>query len=874
MLTFIGLVLFPATDVLAQVVSTDSLASDTSRQTVPPKKDDIKHTINYFAKDSIWFDVKNQVVQLHGGVDKEGKPGAHIDYGKMQIDAAYIEIDWLNDLVTARGIQDSTGEWVGQPIFIDDDQEYELETIGYNVKNDHAIIKGAFTEQNNDYIYTYDTLAKDEYDNVYIKDGYYCPCDDPNASTFIKAKKIKVVPGKRVVSGPFNLWIADVPTPLLMPFGLFPISGKRTSGVLFPQFSESEARGFAIQNGGYYWAVNDYVGVKTLFDVYSKGGWSGKILTNYIKKYRYNGELNLRYSKFITNSDEVAFRSESRDFWVDWNHRPVSRGGKSFSASVNAGSQSYNSINANRPDNYLSSNFRSNISYRTPIGTNSPFNLTMNLRHNQNVQTGKVSMDLPDINLAMNRQYPFKSNRLKKSQLRKSLETFNFSYNMNLKNEVTTHPLFPSYGFNIANPEDQYNDTLDFDRFGTMLARARNGIRHSIPVSMTMNIGALSLSPYFNYTDVWYTEHNTYEYDGNDSVNVYRDKGFSRVGYYSTGASLTTRLYGFYGFKGKKEMKIRQTVSPSITYTYTPDFSDPAKYNGWQEVQVGTDEYNIVSKYQGYLYGGSGAGENQRVSLSINTIFDAKHNVIKDTSTTVKKYKLIDNFGFNTGYNFVAEEFKLSPFNFSLRTTILKLLSVNSSMTVDPYVYVKDTSLASGQERKNVYAWDAGGLETNTNGIGAVSNYSLALTASLSPKTFKREKPKAESKLTEEQEELLRSNYGGYVDFSLPWSFNFTYNYRYSKAGFLDPNRTQSLRFDGSLSFTEKWNASFSASYDFELKEIIYPNVSIHRDLGCWEMNFTWVPYGPRYGYFFSINIKNPILKELKLTRNRFWYDR
>lgn len=884
-----GLVLFPTPFSFAQEVSKQVMATDSIAVSAPPKKNDLKHTVNYFAKDSIWFDVQHQIVQLHGGVDEDGKPGAHIDYGNMKIDAAYIEIDWLKDLVTARGIQDSTGAWIGQPIFEDDGQVYELETIGYNTKTQRALIKGAFTKQENDYIYTYDTLAKDEFDNVYIQNGYYCPCENPQASTYIRANKIKVIPGERVVTGPFNLWVSDVATPLFLPFGMFPISEKRTSGFIFPQFTESQRRGFAIQNGGYYLPINDYVSVKTLFDFYTKGGWSGEVHTNYIKRYRYSGNMQIRYSKFVTNADEIANRDESEDFWIDWQHHPKSRGGKSFSASVNAGTNNYNSLNSFNTNNYLGVNFRSNISYRTPIGNNSPFNLVVNLRQNQNVATEQITFDLPDMSLNMNRINPFKTTTPKRSVWGKAAESFNFSYSMNIKNQVNSHPVLNNYGdFEVANLNDYDLDTLEYDDFGKMLRRSRFGIKHNIPISMTANFGSISVSPFINYTDLWYTKQLDYDYDqtlyaDTDSqevyVNVYERNGFSRVGYYRTGVNLTTRLYGFYGFKGRKQPQIRQTVSPSLTYTYTPDFSDPDNFKGWERVQIGENEYENYSKYQGFIYGGSSSGESQSVSFALNTILDMKHNAFRDTSKTVKKYKLIENLGVSSGYNFAAERFNLSNFNFNLRTKILKFLSVNSNMTVDPYVFVKDTTEASGQTQMNVLAWNApSSWETNAGGIGAISAYRVALSANLSPKTFKREhKKKDEEELSEEEkeeQELLNRSYKGYIDFTVPWSLNISYNYNYSKVGFLDPNKNQSLMVSGELLLTKNWKLNASANYDFELKEIVYPRVEIYRDLGCWEMSFDWIPYGPRQQYSFSINIKNQILKDMKVTRNRNWYDR
>ncbi len=834
----------------------------------------VQTTIDYNAEKQ-QFDAANQKMYL------EGK--AEVIYGNKKLEAEIIEISYDKSLVKAYGKQDSTGQWGGLPVFTEESVVYNAEEITYNYKTEKGIIKGIVTEQGDGLVRS-ETVKKTPDDVLFMKNNIYTTCDNTEPHYGIRSKKIKTAVNKYVISGPANLEINGVPLPLGLPFGLFPASNKRTSGIIVPQYGESADRGFFLRNGGFYWAVNDYVGLKFIGEIYSLGGWGGTFDANYKKRYAYNGNLNLSLRNVVRENNDLT-KDITTDYWLRWSHSPQTKKSSRFSANVNAGTSTYNRNNSTNLDNYLSATFNSNISYnKTFQGT--PFSFSANLRHNQNTLTNIVTLN-PEANLTMSRVNPFQK---KGSSGKGLLKQLNFSYTFNSKGEVTNAPKssgrFPFS--NIYQPDtqdtDSEPDTLDFFReFPQVLKNFTYGGVHRIPISSSATIlKFLSFSPSINYTEYWYP----YKYDftwleEENAVKVDTISTLGRAYNFSASAGLSTTLYGMYAFKNGTV--IRHMMRPNISASFTPDFSDPL-FNLFQEVQVdSTGTTRKVSRVHGGNMGGPSTNKSASLSFSLNNQLEMKVKDKKDSTQQMKKITILDNFNFSSGYNFVADSINLSDISISARTKLFNKLTLNFSSALDPYHYEitgrdPETNKVTSQYRSRFYAWQKG------NGIGQLKQARVAASIQLKPPSSKSKNSKPSLKeevddenLTEIEQQVLEdiaNNPNLYVDFSIPWSLSLNYNINYTKTGFLDSKVVQTLTFNGDFSLTPKWKISYRSGYDFEKKELSMTTISIHRDLHCWQMNLTWVPFGPRQSYTFEIGVKSSLLQDLKINKRNSWLDR
>lgn len=843
-------------------------SKDTTINEKAVPKSDLETTIIYSARDSIWFSVKDQIVILNGD--------AHVTYGDIQLEADLITINYNTGQINASYTTDSLGKKIGIPHFIDDDDEYFAEEIGHNYKTGRGTVSRILTRQNEGWIRGQKTVKTK--DNIlYIRNGEFCPCEDSTATTFIRANKIKIIPEKRIVTGPAVLYVGDVPTPLIMPFGLFPASGRKTSGVIVPrQFGEIDGQGFYLRDGGYYWAVNDYLGVEFLGEIYSNGGWGLETKGTYASRYKYDGYARAKFRRYIDNADEAALRTEQDDYLFHWYHTPKSRGSKRFTADVNFESSTYNTNNEIITSNFLKNSVSSNISYYTPLGKNSPFSVNIKLRHSQNNIEETVDMTLPDISLNMARRLPFKEfKRGQRNILYDFIRSTGVAYTMTFQNKMDNKEKTTSFPFRVANPGDVNLEFEEFD-LARLFARAQYGVQHRIPISTSMKLGnSFTLNPSFTYTENWYPQRYDYDYAGGDSVNVKETEGFNRASWYSTAVSLNTSYYMTYSFKGKSESKLRHVLRPSISGRFSPDFTDP-NTSAYTEVQSDTlGSLTRVSHYQGMIYNYGGGQKQATLGVRLQNNFEIKKLKKISDSTEVEdmsskdryKYiKILENLTLSGNYNFAADSLNLSKFNVTASTKLFSMFTIQGNVTVDPYIYEQyDDNDGEGQQRRvNTFAWDV------NKGIGNLERGTLSAGSTFSDKTFK----KKNSSRLQDDEEVVIFQYTPYVDFSVPWSLNVNYNITYNQIGFNPATTFQSLSFRGTLGLTKKWQVSYSGAYDFESKEIVTPNLRLSRDLDCWIMNFNWVPFGPRKSYNFELHVKASVLKDLNLRRNRSYYDR
>lgn len=862
----------PLADTLA--IRQDTLINLDSAKIMPTS--DIQTDILYFAEDSIITDFTQNKLYLY--------KNAWFEYGEMKLEADRIVIDWAKSELYATGVTDSVGAVTGNPFFTDKGTSYEIrKEMRYNFKSQKAIIKDVVTEQQ-DGVLRGETIKKTADGSIYLDHGYYTTCTLATPHWHISSNKIKSVPGKQVVSGPFNLYFNGIPTPLGLPFGLIPDTpDEKASGLIFPTYSKEQRRGLALRDLGWYFAINDYIHARVTTDIYSKGGWGVKSQAVYTKRYRYSGGFNIDFQKFISPETELN-PIDYNTFRVQWNHSPVSRGTGKFSASVNAGSTSYfnNVISPNNFANNVTADLSSNISYSKQFA-GTPFSMSANFRHSQSVETGEVRLDLPTISVNMNRQNPFKNVKFE------PLRTLNLAWNFNMQNTITNR-LQQEVG--VDNPElDGAPRLLDFnlENFGLLLKNATNGARNTIPISSNFTLfnyftGTASI----NYNELWYLQRINYYYNpAEERVDRIIEDGFNRVGFYNTSFAMNTNFYGFYNFKpGSKIQTIRHHIAPTFAFNFTPDFSDPA-YGYFQEVQVDNEgRLQRFSRHQGFAYGGASPGESRALSIGIRNVIEAKILDRNDSTSenATKKIPLLESFNINTAYNFAADSFQLSPFQISARTSFFdRKLSVNLSSNIDPYAVRTSTNAETGVEtfsRINQFAWK------NSQGIGVIRNASLNMNASINPRSG-QSPGEVRDELTQDfvqrggvmdefaQNEINRvvSDPSQYIDWDIPWNMTVGYNLAYSRQINNNKNITQSLNLSGDVSISEKWKINFNTGYDFEAAELTQTMIGIARDLHCWQMNVNWVPFGRFTSYNIDIRVKSTILQDLKVSRRRSFFD-
>jgi lipopolysaccharide assembly outer membrane protein LptD (OstA) len=812
----------------------------------------IKSKVIYSARDSIRFDIEAQKVFLFGD--------AQVKYESMQLKAAYIEFDMLRNTVFARGardscgnaITDSTGMPIGEPVFSDGEKSFDAKELTYNFQTKKGKIKNVTTQEGEAFIHANDA-KKDTGEIYYIKNGRYTTCNLNHPHFYIKSTKLKVIPDDKIISGPAYMVIADVPTPLAIPFGVFPNKKGRKSGVLVPSYGESEL-GYFLKDGGYYFGLSDYFDLALRGDIYSKGSYNIRTNTHYTKRYKYDGYLGLNFSDIKISEKEFPDFRDTKDFFVRWQHtqdaksNPTSR----FSANVNAGSRTYQKLNSYSSGDYLSNTFQSNIAW-SKSWQGKPYNLSMNASHSQNTILKTVDVTFPEAAFTVSRLYPFKRKEPRiLGGKPKWYEKIGTNFTVNTKNQISTY------------------DSLLLKE--SSLKKFRNGIKATIPISTSMNLGPLIISPSFNLNNLGYFQSIKKRYSpDNNTVITDTLSGFKYAYDYSTALSLNTKLYGMFLFKHSKVKAIRHVLTPNVSLSYRPDFSEK-QYGFYQTVQINSfGNQQLYSIFQNGIYGSPPSGKSALVTFSLNNTLEMKLRPSKnDTSSHDRKVSLLDVFNISSSYNIAAEHFKWSVINISGRTKVFKVWDITFNAIIDPYRY--DASLGRRIEK----------FEFNRSGnIGRLTSASFALSTNLnrsSPgsKGSNKSAPangRAGDK-GQNQDELsyILSHPDYYVDFSVPWNLSVYYNLTYSKPALSD-TIIQSFTFSGDIKITEKWKIGFHSGFDFVKGNFTFTSFDVYRDLHCWEMRFNWIPFGFRKSYMLTIGVKSSVLQDLKLLRKRDWYD-
>jgi hypothetical protein len=847
----------------------DSLSvSSDSLSTAAKSKSDIETTIKYSANDSIIYMVGGKIVKLYGD--------AHIVYGKIELEADEIEINYVLNTLSAKGKRDSLGRRVGYPVFKDGNEVYETRDLVYNYKTGRARITEVVTKQGDGYLHGA-VVYKNERDELLSLGNSYTTCDLEHPHFRIRSVRSKAIPNDKIISGPFYMEINDVPLPLGLPFGMFPAQKESKSGIIFPSYGDERLRGLFLRGGGYFFDISEYVKLAVTGDIYSKGSTALNVSSNYSMRYRYTGSLTFNYTK--TRIDQrIEDKSVSNDYRLAWSHAPQSRGTGRFSASVNAATSTFNQnnflgVNMNPNSQRLDQTTRrmnSNVSYaKTFAGT--PFSMGINFRHQQDLITNEVEIGAPDVSFNMNNIYPFqkKTPGLKKSPL----DNLNIRYNMNANNKITN---------NLGRRPGEFQDSIapfNMDILPNLLQNAKKGIRHQAPIATTIKaFKHFTLTPSINYDERWYFEKLDWTYNPETRQLVVADtiEGFNRIANYSFSVGLNTRLYGMKNFKSGNIQAIRHIVNPNISFSYTPDFTKDSQ-DYFQKFELPGDRLIYKSRHEGFIFGGSNIGNSGSIGFGVSNSLEMK--VKNERDSIARKIPLLNNLSANSSYNIVADSFKLSNINLVANTNILQgKLSLNLTATLDPYRYRVDSvlNLPDGsrrvfQRRIDSFLWEDG------FSVGKISNANLAISTNLNPKARENENDTRgrilDSDMSDSDKQFLLNNPDVYVDFSIPWSLSINYNLSYVKRGFEDPRIIQTINLRGDLSLTEKWKVNYTTGYDIANKDITITTIGINRDLHCWAMAFNWTPFGRFQNYTFNIRVKSSMLKDLKIDRNRSFFD-
>jgi lipopolysaccharide assembly outer membrane protein LptD (OstA) len=781
---------------------------------------------------------------------------AHIKYKDIDLTAGYIEIDNSTNTVTAKGVKDSIGNYSQLPVFKQGDQESIQDTIQFNFNSEKAKIWNLKTEQQG--IIILGEVSKKHNDSViFIENIRLTTSDKDNPDYYIKIPKAKFIKDKKLVAGTSQLVIANVPTPVVLPFAYIPLTKGRTSGFLMPTWGENNRQGYFLQNGGYYFVLSDNFDLAVLGDIYTNGSWGLRTESGYAKRYKFSGNFNIRYENLINSLKGFDDYSKATNYNIRWSHSQDSKASPNsrFSASVNLGSSQYykQSNNEYNTNSFLNNNLSSSISfYKKFVGT--PFNVSLSMTHSQNTNTEQINMTLPSIQLNMDRIYPFTGkNGVKKNAIQKT----GLTYTMKGDNRIVT------------------SDEFFFKK--QMFDEAKSGIQHN--ATMNTNMKALkyfTISPSLNYKEVWYFDRLSKKFDDvQNAVVTDTISSFSAFREYSTAVSLGTTFYGMFKFKKGNIEAIRHVVRPSISYSYRPDFSS---YN--EEFQQSEDPNDIgeYSPFSNGIFGKPGTGLSNSLNFTLNNNLEAKlrSKDSTETETEAKKIILLNNLNFSSSYNMAADSLKWSPVGVNAGTKLFNnKLSLNVRATLDPY------ALDVNGKKINTFNINNGGSLFRLTNAGLTMNYSLV------SKKDEKEKSKKEQNAEDNNsdgifgENLTATNQQTPVEnksetkesklfeSKIPWTLKLAYALNYANANRQKEISSHSLMFSGDIELTPKWGVGFSSGYDMKNQGFTYTQLRFSRDLDSWKLNFNWVPFGDRQTYYFFIGVKSSMLSDLKYDKRK-----
>lgn len=814
-------------------------ADTLSQEQEQPKKSStgLDSPVTYSSTDSIVFNVTDNAVQTYG----DGK----VTYEKINLESEFIELDISKKEVFAKGmIDDSTKEVKGSPIYKDASETFDADSMRYNFDSKRGLAFGIYTQQDEAYLQGGRTKIHNSKE-IHIAHGKYTTCSEKKPHFYVEMTKGKVLVDDKIVFGPSWVVVDEIPIPVVIPFGYFPIRKGRSNGIIIPSIGEESAKGYYFRDGGLYFGIGEYLDIKWLSDIYSLGSWRTTVASNYKVRYRFSGNVSFTYASLVSNEIRQA-----PTFNVKWTHSQTQKSPYSpnFSASVNYGSAGYSKQNTYSTSEYLNNQITSNI-YFSKKFAGTPLSFSASLSHSQNNIDSTITLTLPQIRLTASSFTPLKRKHAVGKE--RFYEKIAVSYTGEMQNKLVNAKLDSNF---------YKKETLEL---------FQSGINHTVPVSASFKLFKyITISPNFNYQERWYTSRLEKTWDDEfiqttstdtikGAVRVDTISGFNRVYNYSAGVSVSTKIYGMFRFRSQIVRAIRHVITPSISYTITPDFS-AAKYGYYSTYQKDASGNTATySYYEKGIYGVPSSSRQNAISFSLGNNVEAKVRSKTDTVTGTKKIKLIDNLTLSGSYNFAADSLKMSLISLSGYSTILNRLTVRYSATFDPYAIGEvTTDNGKTQVRVNNYMIDRyGSLWRKTQDQWATS---LAYT-------FGPIKDKASTSNAPLDE---------YSYWDVPWSLSLSYSLSVPRKYYYDYNNQldsvsnkviQTITASGKVSFTKNWNVGFSTGWDFEEKGISYTTLNVYRDLHCWDMAFTWVPFGDRQRWEFTLKIKASMLSDIKI---------
>ena len=827
----------------------DSTVQDSSKK----KKPFLDGIVNMKAKDYEKMDQKKKQLTLYNE--------ASIKYTDFDIKAGKIVYDFEKKQVYAGRLKDSAGNYIQRPVFTQGANIIEPDSIVYNNVSGKALIWNSRTKQGEMFIKA--EISKRENDSVvFLKNARLTTSkniDDPEY--YFLVRKVKFVPKKKVVAGLTNLVIADVPTPLGLPFAYFPMTEESVSGFIMPTPGQNNRQGYFLQNGGYYFALSDYYDLAILGDYYTNGSYGLRAESSYAKRYKFGGRLNFRFENNIQSEKGFPDYVKSKQYNIQWSHSQDAKAAANsrFSASVNLGSSQYfrQSINMNNVGASLNNNLSSSVSYSKTFQTVPQVNMSLSATHSQNTNSQQIDMTLPTFQASVDRIFPFAP----KDGVKKGIiKNINFQYNIRGENRIKTA------------------DSLFFKP--QMFRDAKSGFQHSIPINTNFKIFKyFSISMGAAYNEVWaFNTIQKYFSTIENKVITDEQKGFETFRTYNFSAGIGTTIYGTFNFgEDKKIQAIRHVMRPNISYGYTPSFEQ--YYDTYEIDATGltTAEY---TKFDGGLFGAPGKSYSNNLGFSLSNTFEAKVKDKESKTEETKKLMLINNLNLSTSYNLAADSLAWSPMRISGGTQLFKQkMNINFATTLDPY------AIDNSGRRIEKFNIDNGGSLFRMTSANMTINYAFSSTDT-EKKTNQQNlqnggtgddlfgtstdlSDSRQSLFKKDNEDSEKETSTEWYATKLPWDLRLAYSVTYNNSNRQNEISSNSLMASGNIELAPRWKVGFSSGYDFKQKGVTFTQLRFERDLESWRMSFNWVPFGTNTYWGFFIGISSSVLSDIKYDKRQ-----
>lgn len=872
---------------------TDTAATDTLKA----KRSGIDAPIHFTAKDSVVYCAKNRLAYLYGETD--------VKYQNMELTADHMVMSMDSSLIHACSTTpDSLGKRNGRPVYQQGNDKYESDAMSFNFKTKRGYIRNVNTKQGEGYMVA-EKSRRDDDGTIYMEHATYTTCDADHPHFYMKLSRAKARPGKEAVFGPAYLVVEDVPLPLAIPYGFFPFNKKYSSGFVMPSYGDESARGFYLRDGGYYFALNDYLDCKVLGEIYTKGSWGVNGEVNYRKRYKFSGNFYINYLNTVEGEKNMPDYSVAKSIKVQWSHRKEggANSNTSFSARVNFASQNFEKKNLESQYNPLSSSQSTRASSVSWSRTFPKIGLSIAASGNitQNMRDTSLAVTLPELSINLSRTYPFK--RRHAAGKERWYEKISFSYTGQLSNS-------------FSGKEDQLLKS-------NLLRDWKNGMQHRVPIDATFQLFKyINVTPNFNFHDIMYKERVNRSWDDLRQREV-RDTvyGFNNLYEWNAGVSFNTTLYGFYRpvvkFLQKKIVMVRHVVKPSVSISYAPDFTKESY--GYTSSYVRTDADGNVSTvtyspYQGMMYGYPSSGKQGLISMSLSNNLEMK---VRDANDSIRKVSLIDELSANMSYNMAARRHPWSDLGLRFRLKLTKTLTISQNWQFATYAYEfdKNGNVVVGDRTEYSYGrfgrfqgmsynlsvtlnneklrtfwekltgkrpWNDKNATASRNGDSSDSDDDDddSDESNVDPDIRKSQKGGAKTKKAQVDDD-------GYLRFTLPWNISISYgvNLAENRQAKIRERRmrypyrlTHTLNFSGSLRIAEGWNITWSSGYDFNYKRLSTTTASLSRDLHCFEMSAS-VVLSPYTSYHFTFRARASELadalkwdKRSSYSSNVQWY--